>query len=151
MEEPHFVPASRYLLHPRLVLRFKTARCELRCTAWTRLDPTCRCEIGRGLGKSRRFCCGLLLCVVGLPSTAVLSFTKNLKTSRTIHTAMFVPHLPTRPADIYTVRITQHEAQTSLALSLRKLVIAAGGTFMISLMDGPGFMSVRVAVAEGTS
>lgn len=53
---------------------------------------------------------------------------------------MFVPYLPARPADIYTVRITQHEAQTSVAMSLRKLVTAAGGTFMISLMEGPGFM-----------
>jgi hypothetical protein len=53
---------------------------------------------------------------------------------------MFVPHMPTRPADIYTVRITEHEAQTSLTMSLRKLVTAAGGTFMIDLMEGPGFM-----------
>lgn len=53
---------------------------------------------------------------------------------------MFVPNIPTRPADIYTVRIQEHEAQTSLAMSLRRLVTAAGGTFMISLMEGPGFM-----------
>ncbi|KAF3043784.1 hypothetical protein E8E12_010246 [Didymella heteroderae] len=53
---------------------------------------------------------------------------------------MFGPNLPLRPADIYTIRITPHEASTSLAMSLRRLVTAAGGTFMISLMEGPGFI-----------
>jgi len=53
---------------------------------------------------------------------------------------MFVPNIPPRPADIYTVKIAEHEAQTSLTMSLRKLVTAAGGTFMINLMEGPGFM-----------
>lgn len=53
---------------------------------------------------------------------------------------MFVPNMPSRPADIYTVRIAEHEAQTSLTMSLRKMVTAAGGTFMINLMEGPGFM-----------
>jgi hypothetical protein len=53
---------------------------------------------------------------------------------------MFVPNLPTRPADIYTIRIAAHEASTRLTMSLRRLVAAAGGTFMISLMEGPGFM-----------
>lgn len=57
-------------------------------------------------------------------------------------TTMFVPHMPSRPADIYTIRISDHEAQTSLAMSLRKLVTAAGGTFMINLMEGPGFVYV---------
>ncbi|KZM21066.1 uncharacterized protein EKO05_0011147 [Ascochyta rabiei] len=52
---------------------------------------------------------------------------------------MFVP-MPPRPADVYTIRIADHEAQTSLSMSLRKLVTAAGGTFMISLMEGPGFI-----------
>ncbi|KAF2995110.1 hypothetical protein E8E13_004125 [Curvularia kusanoi] len=53
---------------------------------------------------------------------------------------MYVPYLPSRPVDIYTVRITQHDAQTSISMSLRKLVAAAGGTFMLSLTEGPGFM-----------
>lgn len=58
---------------------------------------------------------------------------------------MFVPHMPSRPADIYTIRISDHEAQTNLAMSLRRLVIAAGGTFMINLMEGPGFMLAPIA------
>lgn len=53
---------------------------------------------------------------------------------------MFVPHLPSRPADIYTIRIAPHESSTRLAMSLRRLVTAAGGTFMIGLVEGPGFM-----------
>lgn len=53
---------------------------------------------------------------------------------------MFMQTMPSRPADIYTVRITEHEAQTSLTMSLRKIIAAAGGTFMVSLMEGPGFM-----------
>lgn len=53
---------------------------------------------------------------------------------------MYVPSIPSRPADIYTVRISAYTASTSLAMSLRRLVAAAGGTFMISLLEGPGFM-----------
>lgn len=53
---------------------------------------------------------------------------------------MFMPCIPSRPADIYTVRIEEHEAQTSLTLSLRELVVAAGGTFIVNLTEGPGFM-----------
>ncbi|KAJ4985931.1 hypothetical protein SVAN01_08620 [Stagonosporopsis vannaccii] len=60
---------------------------------------------------------------------------------------MFVPNMPSRPADIYTVRIVEHEAQTSLTMSLRKVVTAAGGTFMINLMEGPGFIFRMPATA----
>jgi hypothetical protein len=56
------------------------------------------------------------------------------------HTAMFMPSVPKRPADVYTVRFAEVEAQTSLSMSLRKLVTAAGGTFLINLIDGPGFV-----------
>jgi hypothetical protein len=53
---------------------------------------------------------------------------------------MHVPYLPARPVDIYTVRIMEHAAQTSVSMALRRLVVAAGGTFMLSLIEGPGFM-----------
>lgn len=53
---------------------------------------------------------------------------------------MFVPHLPNRPADIYTIRIAPHESSNRLAVALRRVVAAAGGTFMISLMEDRGFM-----------
>lgn len=62
--------------------------------------------------------------------------SRDLQYKRKMH----VPYLPARPVDIYTVRITEHAAQTSVSMALRRLVAAAGGTFMLSLMEGPGFM-----------
>lgn len=53
---------------------------------------------------------------------------------------MHVPYLPARPVDIYTVRIMEHAAQTSVSMALRRLVATAGGTFMLSLIEGPGFI-----------
>ncbi|KAJ8106849.1 hypothetical protein OPT61_g9268 [Boeremia exigua] len=64
---------------------------------------------------------------------------------------MFVPCMPSRPADIYTIRVTEHEAQTSLTMSLRRLVAAAGGTFMINLIEGSGFMMPTTAPCPLTS
>lgn len=51
-----------------------------------------------------------------------------------------MPRLPTRPADIYTVRIFEATARPHLLRDMRNAVVAGGGNLIVDLMKRSGFM-----------
>jgi len=53
---------------------------------------------------------------------------------------MYMPRIPTRPADIYTVKILEPGSRPNLLRDLRNIVAASGGTVIVELMERSGFM-----------
>lgn len=57
---------------------------------------------------------------------------------------MYLPRLPARSADIYTVRIFNPSTRPSSLASLKSAVRREGGSVVVDLMDGKGFMYVSL-------
>ena len=55
---------------------------------------------------------------------------------------MYMPRLPPRPAQVYTVRIIDPNLRPKLLKRLREVVRSAGGMEIVDLMEGRGFMYV---------
>ncbi|KAF2824263.1 hypothetical protein CC86DRAFT_52666 [Ophiobolus disseminans] len=53
---------------------------------------------------------------------------------------MYLPRFPHRPADIYTVRVFDASMQPNLFRRLRNTVVESGGTMIVELVEGRGFI-----------
>jgi hypothetical protein len=71
--------------------------------------------------------------------------SSSLSTPQPCHTAAYkniaMPRLiPTRPADIYTVRIFEPSARPGLLSTVRNAIREKGGTVVMELVEGRGLM-----------
>jgi hypothetical protein len=55
---------------------------------------------------------------------------------------VFMPQTPARPADVYTLRISDADARPDLLSRLRGAVTDMGGTVDVDVVEGRGFMCV---------
>jgi hypothetical protein len=55
----------------------------------------------------------------------------------------FTPQMPACPADVYTMRVLAQDARPELLSRLRSAVKDMGGTVVVDLAEGRGFMCVH--------
>jgi hypothetical protein len=61
---------------------------------------------------------------------------------------LFALQTPTRQADVYTLRICGRDARPDLLSRLRSAVTDMGGTVVVDVVEGRGFMCVCSTILE---
>jgi hypothetical protein len=88
-----------------------------------------------------------VVCALASRADLVVVYTRDVARTSCKET-LFALQTPTRQADVYTLRICGRDARPDLLSQLRSAVTDMGGTVVVDVVEGRGFMCVCSTILE---